>query len=132
MAIDVGEGLRGQQPPMGVRKVPPIEPTRLAYKRDPSNAQFHECLQENIRKRKENGKHVLWKIKYDYDQLYSRYGVQPNAVMITQDYLNDVIAECFGEYQVVNMKPDKLLGMDVIPIVGKETVKVCIIDKEDE
>ena len=131
MAIDVGEGLREVQPPMGVRKVPPIEPTRLAYKRDPSDAQFQECLQENLKKRKENGADVLRKIKYSFDQLYSRYGVQPNAVMITQDYISDVIAECFGEYQVFNMKPDKLLGMDVIPIIGKETVKVCIVDTEE-
>lgn len=131
MTIDVGEGLRDIQPPMGVRKVPPIEPTRLAYKRDPSDTQFHECLQENLRKRKENGATVLREIKYSFDQLYNKYGVQPNAVMITQDYISDVIAECFGEYQVFNMKPDKLLGMDVIPIVGKETVKVCIIDKEE-
>lgn len=131
MAIDVGEDLRGTQLLMGVRKVPVIEPTRLAYHRDPSDTQFKDCLQENLKKRKENGAVVLREIKSNFDQLYSKYGVQPNAVMITQDYISDVIAECFGEYQVFNMKPDKLLGMDVIPIVGKETIKVCIIDKEE-
>lgn len=128
MAIDVGEGLRGIQPITEVLRAD------VGYQRDPSAPQFKDSLQECLEKREQNkpkGDDVLRKVKYSYDYLYNRYGVQPNAVMITSDYLAAIEAECFREYRVINMKPSQLLGMDVIPIMGKETVKACIIDKEE-
>lgn len=131
MAIDVGEGLRGVQPPMGVRKVPPIEPSKLGYQRDPNAPQFSENLQKCLEEKKAKGAEVLHRVKYSYDRLYSRFGVEPNTVMLSADCVSAVIAECFNEYQVINMKPDKLLGMDVVVTTGRDFVKVCIVDKED-
>lgn len=127
MAIDVGEGLRGIQPVVGVLKAD------AGYRQsDPNAPQFRDSLQECLKERKQpKGADVLRKVKYSYDKLYCDYGVQPNAVMITQDYLAAVIAECRLEYLAVDLKPDQLLGMDVIPIIGKETVKACIINKEE-
>lgn len=95
---------------------------------------FNETLQKCLKEREQNkpkGADVLHKIEYGYCHLYNKYGVQPNAVMITQDYLAAVITECSG-YCVVQNCPDQLLGLDVIPIIGKEIVKVCIIDKEGD
>lgn len=50
--------------------------------------------------------------------------------MLSADCVSAVIAECFHEYQVINMKPDKLLGMDVVMTTDKDFVKVCIVDTE--
>lgn len=123
MAIDVGEGLRRIQPITEMAKGTDYDFTKSADFRE----NFEKCLREH----QNTGKEVLRKVKYSYDRLYSKHGVQPNAVMITPDYVAAVVAECFGEYRVVNMKPDQLLGMDVIVIDGKETVKACVIDKEE-
>ena len=128
---DVTEKLGEVQPPMGVRKVPPIEPLKLGYQRDPNAPQFSENLQKHLEEKKAKGTEVLHRVKYSYDRLYSRFGVEPNTVMLSADCVSAVIAECFHEYQVINMKPDKLLGMDVVVTTGKDFVKVCIVDTEE-
>ena len=51
--------------------------------------------------------------------------------MLSSDCVSAVIAECFHEYQVINMKPDKLLGMDVVVTTGNDIVKTCIVDMEE-
>lgn len=129
MAIDVGEGLRGSAT-NGVREIPPIEPLRLGYQRDPNATQFRENLQKCLEEKKAKGAEVLHRVKHSYDRLYSRFGVEPNTVMLSTDCVSAVIAECFHEYQVINMKPDKLLGMDVVMTTDKDFVKVCIVDTE--
>lgn len=129
MAIDVGEGLRGSAT-NGVREIPPIEPLRLGYQRDPNATQFRENLQKCLEEKKAKGAEVLYRVKCSYDRLYNRLGVEPNTVMLSADCVSAVIAECFHEYQVINMKPDKLLGMDVVMTTDKDFVKVCIVDTE--
>lgn len=126
MSIDVGEGLRGIQPITEVLKAD------VGYQRDPSAAQFKDSFQECLRERKAKGAEVLRRVKYSYDCLYSRFGVQPNTVILSADCVSAVIAECFNEYQVINMKPDKLLGMDVMIVTGNDIAKACIVDKEDK
>lgn len=126
MSIDVGEGLRGIQPITEVLKAD------VGYQRDLSAAQFKDSFQECLRERKANGAEVLRRVKYSCDCLYSRFGVQPNTVILSADCVSAVIAECFNEYQVINMKPDKLLGMDVMVVTGNDIAKACIVDKEDK
>lgn len=129
MSIDVGEGLRGIQPVTEVLRAD------VGYQRDPSAAQFKDNLQEYLKERQQNrpkGEDILKKIKYNYDKLYNKYGVQPNAVMISPDYLAIIEAECSAEYRVtLGVALNSVLGLDVILVNGKEIIKACIIDKED-
>lgn len=124
MSIDVGEGLRGIQP------VAEVFRADSAYN-DPSATQFRECFQKCLEERKAKGAEVLHRVKHSYDTLYNRFGIQPNTVMLSSDCVSAVIAECFHEYQVINMKPDKLLGMDVMVVTGNDIVKTCIVDMEE-
>lgn len=126
MSIDVGEGLRGIRPVTGVLRAD------IDYQRDPSAAQFKDSFQKCLEEQKAKGAEVLHRIKYSYDCLYNRFGVQPNTVILSADCVSAVIAECFNEYQVINMKPDKLLGMDVMVVTGNDIVKACIVDTEGE
>lgn len=119
------------EPITDLRYIQPIEPSRLGYQRDPNAPQFKDSLQKSMEERKAKGAEVLHKVKYSYDRLYSRFGIEPNTVILSADCVSAVIAECFNEYQVVNMKPDKLLGMDVIVVTGSNFIKTCIIDKEE-
>lgn len=129
MAIDVGEGLRGSAT-NGVREIPPIEPLRLGYQRDPSAAQFRDSFQKCLEEQKAKGVEVLHRVKDSYNNLYNKFGVQPNTVILSADCVSAVVAECFHEYQVINMKPAKILDMDVMVVTGRDIVKACIVDTE--
>lgn len=130
MSIDVGEGLRGIHPVTGVLRAD------IGYQRDPSAAQFKDSFQKCLEEQKAKGAKVLHKVMDSYNNLYNKFGVQPNTVMLSADCVSAVIAECFNEYlneyQVINMKPDKLLGMDVMVVTGRDIVKACIVDTEGE
>lgn len=67
---------------------------------------------------------------------YSPAGIQPVVGVLKADAgynQNEAtqFRECFHEYQVINMKPDKLLGMDVVVTTGNDIVKTCIVDMEE-
>lgn len=124
MSIDLGEGLRGIQP------VTKVFRADSAYSYH-NASQFRENLQKCLEEQKAKGADVLCRVKHSHDSLYNKFGVQPNTVMLSHDCLSAVIAECFHEYQVINMKPDKLLGMDVVVVTGKDIAKVCIVDTEE-
>lgn len=126
MLIDVGEGLRG------IHTVTEVLRADIGYQRDPSAAQFKDNFQKCLEEQKVKGAEVLHKVRDSYNNLYNKFGIQPNTIMLSADYVSAVIAECFNEYQVMGMKPDKLLGMDVMVVTGRDTVKACIVDTEGE
>lgn len=125
MSIDVREGLRGIHPVTEVLRAD------IGYQRDPSATQFKDNFQKCLEEQKAKGAEVLHKIRDSYNNLYNKFGVQPNTVILSADCVSAVIAECFNEYQVTNMKPDKLLGMDVMVVTGRDIVKACIVDTEE-
>ena len=126
MSIDVGEGLRGIHPVTEVLRAD------IGYQRDPSAARFKDSFQKCLEKQKAKGVEVLHRVKDSYNNLYNKFGVQPNTVMLSANCVSAVVAECFNEYQVVDMKPAKILDMDVMVVTGRDIVKACIVDKEGE
>ena len=71
MAIDVGEGLRKIQPITEMAKGTEYDFTKSADFRE----NFEKCLREH----QDTGKEVLRKVKYSWDRLYNKYGVQPQC-----------------------------------------------------
>lgn len=126
MSIDVGEGLRGIHPVTEVLRAD------IGYQRDPSAAQFRDSFQKCLEEQKAKGVEVLHRVKDSYNNLYNKFGVQPNTVILSADCVSAVVAECFNEYQVVDMKPAKILDMDVMVVTGRDIVKACIVDTEGE
>ena len=116
--------------PAGIQPVVSVLKADAGYNQNEAT-QFRECLQKCLEERKAKGAEVLHRVKHSYDTLYNRFGIQPNTVMLSSDCVSAVIAECFHEYQVINMKPDKLLGMDVMVVTGNNIVKTCIVDMEE-
>lgn len=133
MAIDIGEGLRGIQPVTEVLRAD------MRFHRDPSSAfnfrEFSDSLEDCLKNREViDGSKVLDDIKQKYTRLYNDTGVEPNAIMITSDYLSTALAQtdCLFEYKLVKGVSIRLFGMEVIPIQGTKSVRVCITEKVGE
>lgn len=93
MSIDVGEGLKGIHPVTEVLRAD------IGYQRDPSAARFKDSFQKCLEKQKAKGVEVLHRVKDSYNNLYNKFGVQPNTVMLSADCVSAVLVGVFSLFR---------------------------------
>lgn len=127
MAIDVGEGLRGIQP---VKEV--LSNGSDNHYRERFYEYFEESLKKSENKGKAiNGEEIMKQIKYSYDSLYCKTGVQPNAVLLSQDYMAAIETDCEVAVTISTMKAplSRVFGLTIVLTKGEKIVKACIMEE---
>lgn len=75
---------------------------------------------------------VLIRLKKSYNQLVFKTGITPNAVVISDDYLNVLKREHFDGWDVqTSTDVVELMGMELIHAAGKEVIEAAIVYKEE-
>lgn len=69
------------------------------------------------------------KIQRSYDELYNKTGVQPNAVLISEDYMTTLesMTTVHSDVRITQVN-----GLAVIRVGGKGFIRACIIDDSSE